>query len=391
MSGKDSIPKIFILIPAGGSGTRFGGGQRKQYLDLSGVNVLTKTLEAFQDVPGLQQIIISLPAEDLKKFASQNHLPNVNCVAGGNSRAESVHNAFAAITQASDDDIILIHDAVRPLLTKNLIQRVIQAAQAQGAAIPVLPVTDTIKEVDAGAIVTRTLQRADLRSVQTPQGFRYGILKSVYGRVNFRDPAMTDEAMLLESQGVRVATIDGDKDNIKITVAADYERVKALLGGGMKFRIGTGYDVHRLVEGRKCVIGGVTFDHSKGPLGHSDADVLLHAICDALLGAANLGDLGELFPDNDPKFKNADSSELLSVCYNKVREKGWRVNNLDTIIVCEKPKIKPRREEVRNLIANLLDIDKDCVSVKATTEEKMGFTGSEEGISAWAYVSLVSP
>lgn len=156
------------------------------------------------------------------------------------------------------------------------------------------------------------------------------------------------------------------------------------------FRIGMGYDVHRLVEGRQCIIGGVEFEHDRGLLGHSDADVLLHAICDALLGAVNLGDLGNLFPDTDPKFKNADSKELLRVCYDHVKKKGYCVNNLDTVIVCERPKINQRRDEIRNVIAGILEVDADLISVKATTEEKMGFTGREEGVAAWAYVSLVS-
>jgi 2-C-methyl-D-erythritol 2,4-cyclodiphosphate synthase len=157
----------------------------------------------------------------------------------------------------------------------------------------------------------------------------------------------------------------------------------------VNFRVGTGYDVHRLEKGRPCVIGGVTFDHEYGPLGHSDGDVLLHAVCDALLGAANLGDIGDHFPDTDAKFKNADSKTLLEHCYGLVTKKGWRLNNLDTVVVCEKPKVKPQREEIRKTIAALLRADEERVSVKATTEEKMGFTGSGEGIAAWAYVSLV--
>lgn len=157
----------------------------------------------------------------------------------------------------------------------------------------------------------------------------------------------------------------------------------------MSFRVGIGYDVHRLEAGRKCVIGGVVFDCDFGPLGHSDGDVLLHAVCDALLGAANLGDIGDHFPDTDVQFKNADSKVLLKHCYGLVRKKGYRLNNLDTIVVCERPKIKPRRDDIRRVLSEILECDADLVSVKATTEEKMGFTGSGEGISAWAYVSLI--
>lgn len=158
----------------------------------------------------------------------------------------------------------------------------------------------------------------------------------------------------------------------------------------MKFRIGMGYDVHQFAENRDCIIGGIKFDHDKGLLGHSDADVLLHAVCDALLGAVNLGDLGDHFPDTDPQFKNIDSKILLKSCYQKVRDKGYVLNNLDTIIVCERPKIKPRREDIQNMLANLLNAPLDAISVKATTEEKLGFTGRGEGIKAWAYVSLIS-
>ena len=157
----------------------------------------------------------------------------------------------------------------------------------------------------------------------------------------------------------------------------------------MNFRIGMGYDVHRLAKGRPCVIGGVTFEHGSGPLGHSDGDVLLHAVCDALLGAANLGDIGDHFPDTDAKFKNADSKKLLAHCYQLVTQKGYRLNNLDCVVVCERPKIKSRRDEIRKVLAELLQVDEDAVSVKATTEEQLGFTGSGEGIAAWAYVSLL--
>lgn len=158
----------------------------------------------------------------------------------------------------------------------------------------------------------------------------------------------------------------------------------------MNYRVGIGYDVHQFTNNRPCIIGGITFDHDKGLLGHSDADVLLHAICDALLGALNLGDLGELFPDTDARYKDADSKEMLKICYAKVIEKGYTLNNLDTIIICEHPKIKKRKSEIQTLIAELLSVNPDVISIKATTEEKMGFTGREEGIKAWAYVSLVN-
>jgi len=378
---------LFVIIPASGSGTRFGGAQKKQFTTLSaGETVLAKTVKVFLSLSNVKQIVVCLPVEELDEAI----LPQdrrVLRVAGGETRSTSVYHGFVAL-QPPADSIVLVHDGVRPNVTVALIKLVAAAAKKFGAAIPVLPVTDTIKQIGKNEDILATLERSQLRAVQTPQGFRADILANAYAKVNFRQVTFTDEAMLVEQAGQVVMTVPGDSNNIKMTTLADREKLKK--AKSLPFRVGIGYDVHRLVEGRACIIGGIAFDHSKGLLGHSDADVLLHAVCDALLGAANLGDLGVLFPDTDVRYKGADSRVLLKECYSHVKAKGYRLGNLDTVVVCEQPKLKSRREEIQAVLAELLECDLDVISVKATTEEKLGFTGREEGIAAWAYVTIVA-
>ncbi len=375
---------LFVIIPAGGSGTRFGGAQKKQFTTLSpGETVLAKTVSIFLAMSNVKRVVVCLPVEELDEAILPQDRRVIR-VAGGETRSISVYHGFVAL-QPPAEAIILVHDGVRPNVTMALIKAVSIAAKKVGAAIPVLPVTDTIKQIGKDAQVLTTPERSQLRAVQTPQGFRADILEKAYAKINFRQATFTDEAMLVEQAGQTVMTVPGDPANIKMTTVADRDKLKPL-----PFRVGVGYDVHRLVEGRPCKIGGIIFDHNKGLLGHSDADVLLHAICDALLGAANLGDLGSLFPDTDERYKGADSRVLLKECYGRVKAKGYRLGNLDTVVVCEKPKLKPRREEIQAVLAELLESNLDSVSVKATTEEKLGFTGREEGIAAWAYVTIIA-
>ena len=375
---------LFVIIPAGGSGTRFGGAQKKQFTTLSpGETVLAKTVSIFLAMSNVKRVVVCLPVEELDEAILPQDRRVIR-VAGGETRSISVYHGFVAL-QPPAEAIILVHDGVRPNVTMALIKAVSIAAKKFGAAIPVLPVTDTIKQIGKDAQVLTTPERSQLRAVQTPQGFRADILEKAYAKINFRQATFTDEAMLVEQAGQTVMTVPGDPANIKMTTVADRDKLKPL-----PFRVGVGYDVHRLVEGRPCKIGGIIFDHNKGLLGHSDADVLLHAICDALLGAANLGDLGSLFPDTDERYKGADSRVLLKECYGRVKAKGYRLGNLDTVVVCEKPKLKPRREEIQAVLAELLESNLDSVSVKATTEEKLGFTGREEGIAAWAYVTIIA-
>lgn len=377
---------LFVIIPAGGSGTRFGGAQKKQFTTLSpGETVLAKTVSVFLAMSNVKRVVVCLPVEELDE-AILPHDRRVIRVAGGETRTASVYHGFVAL-QPPAEAIVLVHDGVRPNVTMPLIKSVAIAAKKFGAAIPVLPVTDTIKQIGKDAQVLTTPERSQLRAVQTPQGFRANILEKAYAKINFRQATFTDEAMLVEQAGQTVMTVPGDLNNIKITIQADREKIKAK---PLPFRVGVGYDVHRLVDGRACIIGGIAFEHNKGLLGHSDADVLLHAVCDALLGAANLGDLGALFPDTDERYKGADSRVLLKECYGRVKAKGYRLGNLDTVVVCEKPKLKPRREEIQAVLAELLESDLDSISVKATTEEKLGFTGREEGIAAWAYVTIIA-
>ena len=307
----------------------------------------------------------------------------LSIVSGGDSRSASVLNGLGALA-AEDDDIILIHDAARPGLTRSVIDTVIEALKRSDAAAPALPVSDALKRRLDNAL--QTVSRADLFRVQTPQGFRAGMIRQALSR---RDRDFVDDLEAVEAMGATVRLVDGDPGLNKITYARDMLHAQQLLQSKAgRMRIGSGFDVHRFTEGDSVTLCGTIIPHDRSLAGHSDADVGWHALTDAIFGALGLGDLGDHFPPSDAKWKGADSSLFLQHAVKLAGETGWTVSNCDITLICEAPKVKPHREVMRSRTAEALGTDVSCVSVKATTTEKLGFLGRSEGIAAQAVVML---
>ena len=368
-----------VIIVAAGQSTRMNGID-KQFACICGMPVIIKTIKAFCECEDVLEIIVSTKAssiDKLDKLCKDYKLDKVKkIVCGGDTRAQSVSNAFEYVD--SNTTLVAIHDGARPLVKLDDIKNVFSNARKYGASALCVSVKDTIK-VSADGFIADTPDRSTLYAAQTPQVFKYDIYKKALENINVN---VTDDCMAVEAIGQKVHITVGDYQNIKITTPEDILIANALCKGDKKMRIGSGYDVHKLVPNRKLILGGVEIPFELGLLGHSDADVLLHAISDALLGAAALGDIGKHFPDTDEKYKNADSLNLLQKVGNLVKSKGYEIINLDATVIAQKPKIAPHITAMRENIANALEIDIDCVSVKATTEEGLGLTGNLEGISA---------
>jgi len=313
-------------------------------------------------------------------------------VFGGATRQASVRAGLEALA-ASAPDIVLIHDAARPFASAGLIARAIAAAQKSGAAIPALPVTDTVKTVDTQGHVGQTVDRATLRLIQTPQGFAFAPLLDAHRRaVAVGREDFTDDAALAEWAGMTVSVFPGEPGNIKITEADDFARAEAMQMSALgDLRTGTGIDVHAFGPGDRVVIGGIAIPHTQALTGHSDADVGLHALTDAILGALADGDIGAHFPPSDPQWRGASSDRFLTFAVERVKARGGRIAHLDLTIVCETPKIGPHRDAMRAAIARLAGIELNRVAVKATTSEKLGFTGRSEGIAAYATATVRLP
>jgi 2-C-methyl-D-erythritol 4-phosphate cytidylyltransferase/2-C-methyl-D-erythritol 2,4-cyclodiphosphate synthase len=331
--------------------------------------------------------------EDVARFqAATAGLDLIEPAFGGATRQASVRAGLEALA-AQKPDIVLIHDAARPFASASLVSRAIAAAAKSGAAIPALPVTDTVKTVDAAGLVDKTLDRASLRLVQTPQAFAYPALLEAHRRAQKQGREdFTDDAALAEWAGLKVSVFPGEAGNIKITDEADFARAEmmtlATLGD---VRTGTGIDVHAFGPGDHVTIGGIRIAHDRSLIGHSDADVGLHALVDAILGALAEGDIGAHFPPDDPQWRNASSDHFLAFAVERVKARGGRIGHLDLTLVCETPKIGPQRDAMRAKIASLAGIDIDRVAVKATTSEKLGFTGRGEGIAAYATATVRLP
>lgn len=381
--------QVSAIIAAGGAGRRLGGAKPKQLLDIGGGSMLSHSLRAFLNHPRVAEVVLVKPAGPLAlalpEATSSQKLRTVN---GGPRRQDSVANGFDAVDTRSD--VILIHDAARPFVTADLISRTIDAAAEHGAAIAALQSRDTVKRVDAGVIVD-TIPRETIYLAQTPQGFRRDVLRAavMLGRDGIE---ATDEAGLAERAGFRVHVVDGDPGNVKITTEEDLAAARQRTNGTMAAlqRIGSGYDLHRLVEGRPLIIGGVTIPFDKGPLGHSDGDVACHAATDAILGAVGLGDIGRHFPDSDPKWKDADSLALLADAVRTVREAGYQVINVDLTVILERPKIKDAVDDMRSRLASAIGVDRSAISVKGKTNEGVDAVGRGEAIAAHA-VALLGP
>ena len=364
---------VTAVLVAAGSSSRMGFD--KLALPLNGSTVLGQSLAAFDRHPEVGEIVlVHGKNEELAKQEAAHCKKPVTLVAGGATRAESVANGVRRAT----GKIVAIHDAARPFVSEAVITRALEAACECGAAAPAVAVKDTIKKAEDG-LVTETPPRNLLWAVQTPQCFD----REKYLELLESSPAadITDDCQLFERAGLAVRLTEGDYENKKLTTPDDVKEER-------KMRIGHGYDVHKLVEGRKLILGGVEIAYEKGLLGHSDADVLTHAVMDSLLGAAALGDIGKHFPDTDPAYKGADSLALARAVAELLKKEGYRIENIDATLLCQAPKLAPHILEMRQNLADAFGIALDQVSVKATTEEHLGFTGEGLGIAAHSIALL---
>ena len=378
------MPRHAAVIVAAGTGERFGGSLPKQYLPLAGSSVLRRSVEAFRATGRFDDIVVVIRDEHRSLYgAATAGLGLPEPVTGGATRQDSVRAALEWLAPRAPD-LVLVHDAARPLVDRATIDRVLDALAEAEAAIAAVPVVDTIKRAEAG-IAAGTVDRSGLWQAQTPQGFRFPALLAAHRAA--AGEALTDDAAVAERQGIAVRLVEGNVDNFKITTEADLTRAERLLGGGADIRTGTGFDVHRLITGDAVILCGVRIPHFSKLEGHSDADVGLHALTDALLGAIGAGDIGQHFPPSDERWRGADSAAFLAHAAELVRARG-SILNVDVTLLCERPKIGPHRTAMVARIAEILQIDAGRVSVKATTTERLGFTGREEGIAAQASANV---
>lgn len=383
-SAPTPTPRVAVLLLAGGSGARAGFSVPKQLARLGGKAVLRWSLDAFAAHDAIEKGV--LVADD-EVAEAVDGLPEDWVVAPpGAERQQSVANALACLADWEDDALVLVHDAARPGVTAAVVDRLLDALQDAEAAIPTLPVPDTLVDRAGDAV-----DRAALARVQTPQAFRLGTLRRAHDAA--QDVAATDDAQLVRRLGVPVVTVAGDTRLLKLTYAEDLEILSGLLAPptAMRTAVGMGYDVHRLVADKPLWIGGIEIAHSHGLEGHSDADVALHALTDAILGALGDGDIGDHFPPGDPQWRGAASHHFLAFAASRVVARDGRIAHVDLTIIAEAPKIGPHRTAIRARIADILAIPVERVSVKATTTERLGFTGRREGIAAQAVATLQLP
>ena len=384
---------VAAIVVAAGQGLRAGGDLPKQFRRIGGKAILRRTVLRLLEVPEISAIQPVTRPEDQSLVAEAlSGLPVRDPVPGGATRQDSVRAGLTAL-EALAPAIVLVHDAARPFASAGLIGRTIETARRTGAAIPGVPVADTVKGVDRDDRVTETLDRSRLRLIQTPQGFAFASLFAAHrraaaeGRTDF-----TDDAALAEWAGMRVTVFAGEPGNIKMTNPEDFARAEGMQAAQLgDVRVGSGIDVHAFGPGDHVMIGGVRIGHTKALTGHSDADVGLHALVDAILGALADGDIGSHFPPSDPQWKGASSDRFFTYALNRLKQRGGVVAHLDLNVVCEAPKIGPHRDAIRENIARLAGIDATRVAIKATTSEKLGFTGRSEGIVAYATATIRLP
>lgn len=384
--------RIAALIVAAGRGARMGGEQPKQYRLLAGRSLLRRTLEAFALHPRVDAVLVAIPPGDEARLKAEagglaKILPPV---AGGAERQDSVLAGLEAL-EGGGFDLVLIHDAARPFVSAALIDRVIGALEAgHEGALPALPVADALWREDGEGGAGEPVPRAGLWRAQTPQGFRLPRILAAHRAA--KGLGLLDDAEAARRAGLPVLLVSGEEINAKITHPQDFEAAEARLSqreASMELRFGQGYDVHRFKAGDHVMLGGVRIPHERGVEAHSDGDVILHALTDAILGALALGDIGRHFPPSDPAWKGAESAVFLAHAAKLAAAKGWRISNLDATVVCERPKISPHAEAMRARISELCGVTPDRVSVKATTNEGMGFAGRGEGLAALAVASLI--
>jgi 2-C-methyl-D-erythritol 4-phosphate cytidylyltransferase/2-C-methyl-D-erythritol 2,4-cyclodiphosphate synthase len=402
------IPPMFVsaIIAAGGRGARLGSAVPKQLLTIGGRTILQRSVEIVDGHQGIDEIVVALPSDLARAnppIVASSRKP-IHIVDGGERRQDSVARAFARVSKEAD--VIVIHDAARPFASRDLFTRVIDAASAGGSAIAALAASDTVKEsttAKGARIVARTIPREAIYLAQTPQAFTRGVLADAIRRGAEHPETATDEASLAEQAGHAVRLVDGEPTNIKITTSADLSVSEALArslqpesgdvtaaarSALLPLRIGTGYDLHRLEPGRPLIIGGVKIPHATGLAGHSDADVLCHAITDAILGAVAAGDIGQHFPDTDPNWKDADSVALLEGAVQIVGAAGYIVANVDATVIAERPKLLPYVPAIRAKLAKALGVDVSAVSIKGKTNEQVDSLGRNEAIAVHAVALL---
>lgn len=378
---------IAAVIVAAGRGRRAGGAIPKQYQPLCGIPVLARSIQAFTRHSGVSTVVVVLHPDDAALFDTnvRPHLVgDILTCNGGAERAESVLCGLWALSGAACKTV-LIHDGARPLVSADLIDRVIDLTSVTGAAAPALEISDTIWRGVEGN-VSGTLDRSGLYRAQTPQGFDYGLILQAHEGLTRQ---ATDDVEVARAAGIDVAIVKGDEANLKITQAIDFSRAEILIGGQMDIRTGNGFDVHAFEKGDHVILCGIPIPHNASLKGHSDADVAMHAITDALYGALARGDIGQWFPPSDPNWKGAGSDVFLTHAVTLAKDEGYKISNLDCTIICENPKIGPHANTMRENLARIVGIDVGRISVKATTSEKLGFTGRGEGIAAQAGATLV--
>ncbi len=385
--------KVAAIVVAGGRGFRVGGDLPKQYRDLAGQPVIRPSLALLaghDEVAAVQPVI---HRDDAARYqAAAAGLDLLPPVFGGTTRQASVRAGLEAL-QSLRPELVLVHDAARPFASPALVSRAINAARQSGAAIPAIAVSDTVKSVDVSGTVTGTVERGQLRLVQTPQAFAFTALLEAHRRAQSAGREdFSDDAALVEWAGLKVTTFEGEPGNMKLTTAEDFARLEATqLVALNDVRTGSGIDVHVFGDGDHVTLGGVRIPHERGLSGHSDADVVLHALVDAILGALADGDIGAHFPPSDPQWRGAASDRFLAFAVERVRARGGRIAHLDATVVCETPRIGPHRDAMRARIAEIAGIEPDRVAVKATTSEKLGFAGRGEGIVAFATATVRLP
>lgn len=380
----------WCVVLAAGRGRRSGLEENKVFFRWEGRSVLSRCLDALAASGAYDGIVLVLSESDLPRYRqivqAEGENPLVKRIAmGGDTRRESGYSGLMALPEGVE--IVSVHDAARPFVTEEIVRATIADARSYGSGVISTPVVDTIKCLDPATGLVTTPDRSRLRAVQTPQSFQYDLLMAAHERARQENLEVTDDAMLYEHQygSVHLSSAPGAEKNIKLTNPEDFRRLNA----APALRIGSGYDAHRLKEGRRLVLCGVEVPHDRGLDGHSDADVAVHALMDALLGALGEGDIGRHFPDSDPRYKGISSMLLLEGVMCRVRERGYRVMNADVTIVAQKPKLAAHIPQMRQNLAAALGVDADCANVKATTTERMGFEGEELGISAQAVALLI--
>jgi len=379
--------KTAVIIAAAGMGRRLGGPIPKQFMDIGGQPVIAKTLKVFEAMDEIDHIFIVTNedymdhCENITKEYGITKLSAIVC--GGAERQDSVYNALKAVSRVKENssdhgiEYVLIHDGARPFVTPEVVLNVLEGIVQSGAAVACVPMKDSLRHTSAAG--SCAVDRSEYFAVQTPQGFRTSAILHAYEKAYEEGYYGTDDASLAERAGMDVAIVEGDYANIKITTREDLP---------MEYRVGTGFDVHKFEEGRKLILGGVDIPYEKGLAGHSDADVLVHALMDALLGAAAMGDIGRHFPDTDQKYKGISSLKLLEHVGSLLSDEGYSIGNVDVTVIAQAPKIAPHIEAMRDNIAETLKLEKSRINIKGTTTEKLGFTGRKEGMAAEAVCAL---